>query len=269
MNYHTFTINLRHIYEMLVSRALFREIENWPELLADYFGLSHSKELTLKFGAGYILTIRANSDDKWPVHEIFMRDDYRLRQLKPNLKHIVDLGAYTGDFAIQAARLNPNAKIVSLEPSSENYRYLVNNIKQNDLKKRIKTLKYACAPINGQLNFYLSINRGGHSLVGKNAEYRVKVKSLTLMDVLKRAKFKNCDLLKIDIEGGEYDLLYKLSPSKFKKFKFISMEYHNTDEKGKNGKSLANFLEKQGYKVEFHDSYGKSVGQLFAKRKVK
>ncbi len=63
------------------------------------------------------------------------------------------------------------------------------------------------------------------SITQKNTENGIK--SVTLSNVLKQVKFKEVDVLKIDIEGGEEEVICKLDNSLFSLIKIIAMEIHD------------------------------------------
>lgn len=49
------------------------------------------------------------------------------------------------------------------------------------------------------------------------------------------------DFLKVDCEGGEYDIFFSVSAEVLSHCKYIAIEYHDIDEK-KNGKMLYQYL---------------------------
>ncbi len=50
------------------------------------------------------------------------------------------------------------------------------------------------------------------------------------------------DVLKMDIEGGEYSILYSLSAQHFQKIDKIFIEIHEIDEEQNNARSLIQYL---------------------------
>ena len=54
----------------------------------------------------------------------------------------------------------------------------------------------------------------------------IKIKTITLSNVIKAKKIKKIDLLKIDTEGHEFQVLKGLE-SKIKRVKYILIEFHN------------------------------------------
>ena len=66
---------------------------------------------------------------------------------------------------------------------------------------------------------------------------------------------KRIDFLKLDCEGGEYEILFGCSEETLKKIKKISIEYHNIDKK-RNSEVLKAFLLIKGYKIEVDEVWG-------------
>jgi hypothetical protein len=58
------------------------------------------------------------------------------------------------------------------------------------------------------------------------------------------------DLLKMDIEGAEFDVLMTCPPDALERVRRIAMEFHNVARGTKDAPSLAAFLRTQGYEVE-------------------
>ncbi|PIN99120.1 MAG: hypothetical protein COT90_01190, partial [Candidatus Diapherotrites archaeon CG10_big_fil_rev_8_21_14_0_10_31_34] len=87
----------------------------------------------------------------------------------------------------------------------------------------------------------------------------IEVQTTVLKEIFESNKIEKCDLMKIDIEGGEYPLLYDLEESIFSKIKLIAMECHKLDEKQNNPKKLIDFLQKKGFEIK---KKRKSFGML-------
>ena len=265
MNLNYNLIDIKHITEMLISRKLFSEIVNWQTLLMDYIGLLRKGQGVIKLRNGAKFTIRWGTTDKWSIHEIVLRDDYHIKDIPNDSKVIIDLGATVGVLSIYIASLNRQMKVYAFEPAPNNYVRLVNNVKQNGLSARIYTFREACAKEVGKRHLSLSSDHRVHSIVKGRSGKFLNVQSSSLKEMFVKNKIANCDLLKLDVEGAEYEILYSLAPAVFSKIKYISMEYHNLDKKGKkNGIFLQKYLEDQGFSVERKESIQRGVGNIYA-----
>ena len=126
--------------------------------------------------------------------------------------NFVDVGANFGWYTCIFSQLaNNNGKVIAIEPSPDNLKYLEKNIEENNLRN-IFLEKVAVGEKEENLLLYkaLNTNPGAHSLIkdtpfqGKEGiTYPVKVKSLDsiLFNVNK------INLMKMDIEGYEISAL--------------------------------------------------------------
>ncbi len=133
------------------------------------------------------------------------------------LKHdfIIDAGGYIGTAAIMLARAFPEATIVSLEPSRENFAMLAMNVRDYP---NVVALNMALGPIEGSTQL---VDRGtgevGYSTVRAPADAAApsrlqEVAVTTVPDLMKRFEASGIDILKLDIEGAEHDLLMAQPP---------------------------------------------------------
>jgi FkbM family methyltransferase len=158
------------------------------------------------------IVIRTGSPDL-PVALSCLQGEFdELLNAVPTLRHpfIVDAGGYIGTAAIVFAEAYPDATVVSLEPSAENFALLQRNVAPY---KNILPIKKALAPKAGRL---ILKDRGtgqwGFTLVPKpadNAASAVKeeVECTTLDQLMREFGVDGIGILKLDIEGGEHALL--------------------------------------------------------------
>jgi FkbM family methyltransferase len=144
---------------------------------------------------------------------VFESRDYE-RYFRPQRgQTVLDVGAHIGCFTIRAAKMvGQEGKVLSFEPSSENYSLLRKNISINGLHN-IEV--FNCALSNAardDAELYISESSGSNSLFkreGKGIEStkpeRVVLK--TLDTVMHDAKLSRVDILKVDAEGSELAIL--------------------------------------------------------------
>ena len=106
---------------------------------------------------------------------------------------ILDGGANVGAFTIAASKF---AKLViSVEPNSENFRYLVHNIKANKIENVV--------PINAALSSYDGVvNFAGEGEIGHISSNGIKIDSVTIDSLEDRFNIRFSGI-KLDIEGAE------------------------------------------------------------------
>jgi FkbM family methyltransferase len=128
------------------------------------------------------------------------------------LKHgfIIDAGGYIGTAAIMLARAFPEATIVSLEPSRDNFAMLAMNVRGYP---NVIPLNMALGSTAGSIEL---VDRGtggiGFSIVQAPADCASpsrlhQVAVTTVPDLMQRFEASGIDFLKLDIEGAEHDLV--------------------------------------------------------------
>lgn len=148
-----------------------------------------------------------------------IRGSYGALQLK--LTDIVlDIGGHIGSFAVWAA---PQVKrVVSYEPYKDSYQLLVRNVKDHRNARAVNAA-LSTQP-KGLTSFYLNkgMNQGLHSLVYHRGRKMVEALTLEFKSVLSAEK---PSIIKMDIEGGEYELLAQPLPRCVKQ---LALELHLT-----------------------------------------
>ncbi len=123
---------------------------------------------------------------------------------------IIDAGGYIGTAAIILARAFPEATVVSLEPSRENFAILAMNVRDYP---NVIALNVALGATEGRVQL---VDRGtgevGFSTVQAPADRasppRLHESEVTTVpELMKRYHASGIDLLKLDVEGAEHDLL--------------------------------------------------------------
>jgi FkbM family methyltransferase len=123
----------------------------------------------------------------------------------------VDLGANEGYFTVLASRLvGPQGIVIAIEPQSRLQSVITANLEANNCSN-VRLVKAVVSSETRRINLALAsaINNGSSSLF-KHTKYplpREEVQSFTLGDLFASIEMKRCDLMKIDIEGAEYDAL--------------------------------------------------------------
>lgn len=166
--------------------------------------------------------IREETLDDYVVNEVISRNAYKKLNINEE-DTILDIGANIGMFSVLAAK--KGAKVYSFEPEHENCEIAQKNININNVSNKIILHEKAVVG-NDDLVRPFSINphknKGLHSLVIKRGRYSVDVKCENINDILKRV---NPTIIKMDIEGGEYEVL--LAINDFRNVKELIFEFHH------------------------------------------
>jgi FkbM family methyltransferase len=241
-----FFSKLKHVFARIVS------FSNWYVLVWPMTRIL-PKSRVIKIRGGYKIFARNIFGPDWVViYEMLCRDDYELKKIIINSKKpvILDVGANIGAFTILAVKLFGRARIFDFEPDKENFKILNKNIILNNFEDRVIISDLALDKESGEKTFYIHKKEYAHSLLPRDANDQagsVKIKSTTIEEIFKKYNFDKIDLLKLDIEGLEYEIIYNLPQEYFSKIDNIVLEIH--DREGFSCEELVKFLEKNGYNV--------------------
>ena len=149
---------------------------------------------------GMTVLVRHGSADPVTLGEVFHERDYEPPAEVPlgRPRRVVDLGANVGYFGAFALARWPQAQVVAYEPDPSNAAVHARTIELNGLAERWELHGTAAAPVNGELRFRAS----GDALSRADEAGELIVASEDVLPVVARA-----DLLKLDIEGGEWAIL--------------------------------------------------------------
>jgi FkbM family methyltransferase len=210
---------------------------NWPKVLTDMaLGSVGRGPESLSFATRTGLRIDCPNvpGARVPVYEIFAEDTYRMDWFLGTLRdrpiQVIDIGGHVGTFACRLAQLHPGATIRTFEPSPTTARYLRRNVEQNGLSGRVTVFERALAAARGFAE--LEDNGGGSGLNGLvSAGHASAVGTSTRVETVAFDEVvadgaAPVDLLKIDCEGGEYDLVYGSSPASWASVQRVVLEYH-------------------------------------------
>lgn len=219
------------------ARQIIQRIENWPAAIA--MRLFRRQKMGLRllaFRDGLNVVLRAGTRDWDVLHEILFAGGYarafEFAAQAPAGSSVLDLGGNIGLFSLSCARRIPNARIFTYEPGPPNYRIFEANCLVNpDLGSRIELRRAAVGGTTREDNWsFDEANPGGSSLFGKQGKpCRVKISAFA--DVIMNLP-KPIALVKIDVEGAEFEILEQTPPQVWHEINAISLELHD-DPSGK------------------------------------
>lgn len=233
---------------------IMQRIENWPTAFGMRIWQRRTGLRLLNFRDGLNVVCRGGNVDWVVLHELLFAGSY-LRSLeylksKANKPVILDLGGNIGLFSLLAARAHPAAEIYAYEPGPPNYRLFEMNCLTNaSLAKRIHLEKEAVGGHSRQAEwFFDDLNPGASGLFGnRGAKFTVQIRAFADLIRLLPAPV---DLVKIDIEGAEYELLAETPPEVWKRVNAISLELHDDPSGAVPRQSYLEQLNNLGYTIE-------------------
>jgi len=180
---------------------------------------------------------------------------------------VVDLGAHVGIYTFSVLRRFP-CRVMALEPSAENIACLRKNLESfGEQRVQIHNLAVGGAAGRVRVETPKSTNRSHDARVipgGDDDADAVDV--IPLAAVLELAKCERIALLKMDIEGGEYDAFNTLDDALLPRFERIAMEYHDNLRNG-TLEMLKNKFQHTHDVTVTGEGDGRGYGMLFAKLK--
>ena len=165
----------------------------------------------------------------WIINEIFFQNSYNLDhiQLSPG-DIVIDIGANIGILSIYLA-LKFQVKVLAFEPLPSNYAYLKKNIEEN---KAYTVYPFPLA-VTGDGRFLelrcMTENLGGANAYVTNEQpfMTAQASSITLQHIFDSFSLDKVKLLKIDCEGGEYEI-FQSTPQKYlKRIEYLIGEFHH------------------------------------------
>ena len=121
----------------------------------------------------------------------------------------VDIGANFGLFSCQVAVHNPAVKVIAVEPNYKIIGRLLRNLDLNGIEPNVQVLNMAVSARNQLVTMAqpASDNIGTTQTVAGIGSAGLSVMSRPLADILDEVGVISVKLLKIDIEGNEFDIL--------------------------------------------------------------
>ncbi len=165
-------------------------------------------------------------------------DQLRLNYNLNSESLVFDLGGYHGDFAA-AIHEKFSCKVYIFEPVLEFYNICKLRFNGNN---NIVCFNYGLSSSSGYLDINLAENASGFSPTPHSEKIeRVEIRSI--VDCIRSLNIKKIDLLKINIEGGEFDVLPAIIESNdINSIKYLQIQFHNFIE---NSEYLRNNIRKK------------------------
>jgi FkbM family methyltransferase len=188
----TMTDTTNHFRDLLnpVSRARY---VSWRILGA-------RNPIAVRLKSGLRLTIRSGSTTDYGVaFDVFWRGCYRCPEPVSHVKRIVDLGANVGYSCLFWCQQYPEASVTAFEPHPKHLSAIAGHLSANHFSDRVKVVQAAAGVAEAEA--HLTDAGSSSAITNSTTGYAVPV-----VDVFQMLD-GTIDILKIDIEGGEYGLL--------------------------------------------------------------
>lgn len=200
-------------------------------------------------------------------------------ELKPD-DRVIDIGANIGIFTLWASPQVPRGRILAVEPSPA-IDILRSNLDFNRVQNAT-SLQAAVGKADSQLElvFYPYVDVMTHNsdlrhgwlmrfLMSRAQSERVTVPTVSLGQVIESSQMPDVDYLKIDCEGGEYEICRHATPADWRRVKRVSLEFHEYSPDHHHAE-LVDILRSSGFTVEVRTAWWQrsltKTGEIWASR---
>ena len=240
---------MRRFAKAFANLGRWREIlrcasltEQWPRLTAAYLGMPVRLPFSIALTSGSF-EFREFSDVP-TFWQIFFRNVYTVR---PDDRLIIDAGANIGAFTLYCLLRAPQAFVIAIEPASDSCQRLRDLILRHGFANRCTVHQAALGDAPGTTT--IEMQAGSQFRVSGRGG--IEIPAVTLDSIA--APHETVDLLKIDVEGAEYDVLPAAATDTLGRIRRIEMEYHPAGDPW----VLFRYLSDRGFSVDaFHDDGG-------------
>lgn len=192
-------------------------------LLFKKYGSFHSSLYNATFH------LRKNFSDKYTFKQVFLDDQYDIR-LPFAPRTILDGGANIGLASAYFAHRYPEAAVVAIEPSKNNFVMVEKNT------AAFPQIKKICAGIWNKNAHLVIVNKGDHDnafmVEESTADHPEAIPAVSIEWVMKEQGWTSIDILKLDIEGSEKEVFEDGFEYWLPRTKAIFVEVHDHMRKG-------------------------------------
>lgn len=153
-------------------------------------------------------------DDFVVVVEVWDRNDYRVTGFSGT---VIDVGANVGAFTVLAAKAGAE-RVIAIEPAEANRERLLHHVALNGVADQVTVLDVAVTG-RGGASVGIVGDGGGAQVAGAG-----DVKTVSLVELLDR--YGPVEMLKVDIEGGEFSAFATVPVDALRRVEHIAMEWH-------------------------------------------
>jgi FkbM family methyltransferase len=187
-----------------------------------------------------------------------------IRAMLPEGGVFVDLGANEGYFTVIGSRtVGPRGRVLAVEPQARLQAVIAANLELNHCGN-VEVSSVAVSDTPGTRRLFLTSEMAtGGSGFQRATRYQLpsnEVLAMTFGEILERYRLERCDLVKMDIEGAEWEAIFG-SPQLFReqRIKALALSLHPTQlaATGHSATEILDFLKECGYTP--HPEFGSGL----------
>ncbi|MGH9890448.1 MAG: FkbM family methyltransferase [bacterium] len=186
-------------------------------------------EVTYQLRGGPAITVHSGPHDVRIINEVWIDRCYSRSGFIPLAGwNVIDIGAHKGVFTLWALSMAPSARVLCVEANPTSAGLLRRNLAGHEAQTQV--VNAAVASTHGHVELFALRGRSGQdSTIRSRAESRGsiqtvhRVRTVRLTDIIAMID-GDVDLLKIDVEGSEYDILLGADGTELRRVKRLVME---------------------------------------------
>lgn len=198
-------------------------IPNWNETYEENLKKVAAKynDQSIKESLAWISDIGPEAKE---LYDEVIRDNiYRISSGSLKNRDVIDIGANMGTFSIFASKLGAN-KVIAVEPVSDTIRMFKANMQTAGATNIILKQNVASNKTGEVVKMALQ-DKCGHNSAYMPSEHYEEVQTISFKDLMALTDSDNI-FLKMDCEGGEYDILMDADPEDMKRISTVAIEIH-------------------------------------------
>ena len=158
--------------------------------------------------------------------------------------NFLDVGAHIGKYTLRASlKIGEEGKVIAVEPDKDNFGLLLKNLKANGVTNCIP-LNIAAYYKDAEIPLFLGVTPAQHSVKEDFGRGSHRVQARPLDNVLAEMGIERVDLIKIDVEGAEYEVLKGLENTLINRSPVLVIEIIRKDQA-----KVIKYLESLGYRT--------------------
>ena len=253
------------------SSSGIRSLSALANLLQNGWKINHfdDRYLLLENLDGIRIKCRMNiGNDIGHLVEIFVTAEYSSQFAN---KTVLDIGMSNGDSSIYFAKSGGRI-VIGVEPYPESFELANENVILNHLEGKVIVLNCGLSSSLRQEDLKVSSESPNANSLKANPstkasnlfDIQLKIRTITIDEIISRYDLKTIDLLKMDCEGCEYDVIRSLSPKTLDLIEEIILEFHEGPQ------DLVEILSRNQFRIEVKNTTKKnaitSMGYIRARR---
>ncbi len=257
-----------------VTRKWLKKIHLWREyILKNNKFIDDDESFLLQLGSKVLRFNASSAFSSIEVYqEIFKENGHFLASgfSGSDARVVFDIGANQGFYIMKLKENNPECKVIAIEPNPYEFGVLSENIKLNGLNNVFleeKALSSFAGMTSLEIIPQIGAIGGKTVMIPERPWIRdefiqnVPVKTTTLNELFDKYSIQKADIVKIDVEGMEFEILEKSSV--FSRIKKIVVEYHTREIREK----IIDLLRSNDFFLVFEDNRENTYyGDLYFKR---